>query len=578
MKKNEPQMKFLTISQVEESPKNPRKTFNEESIHELAASILEKGLLQPIIVRPKGKKYEVVAGARRLKACKIAELKQIPAIIREDLTDEEAFDLMITENLQREDVSPVEEARAFVELIKMKNDYTSLAIRFGKSEVYIRQRVKLNELIDEFMHMLDNEYISISVAMEIAKLPSDLQRELYENNDYSSSHNFNPKLKTVIAQISRLTPVLSDASFDLTSKDLIKKAGSCITCPNNTGSDMLLFPEKSEQPKCLNPKCFTNKKNIHISNEIKRVMTEENETIIGYRSWDSYRFDDEIKKLIEENIPVVEVRGDIIEMPEPPDKNDFNMEDPEEKEDYNDQLEQYNEELEEYKENLKSDKLKYALFVVGDNAGKIIPFIPNSNYGMSNPSAGQPGEVSIDELKDKIRRNNELILENTNKSALKFLKDNLHKDSRSLVDGEIFELTGVTILYALMLDSIPLYMPGEALKKIFIKYLKTAENSKIHKRLFEVAGKLTTEEKNTVFREFILHRIDVSHQTAAYDSNRGKYDVMLTLLKTLWSKEAENLINPIQEKYDKKNTKLQERIKALKQSNETASISHLITH
>lgn len=564
MEKTKLQMKSLLLSNIKESDKNPRKIFNDDHLHELAQSILEKGVLQPIIVRPVGKNYEIIAGSRRFRACKIAKLKSIPCLIREDLTDEEAFDLMITENLQREDVSPVEEARAFVELIKMKNDYASLAIRFGKSEVYIRQRVKLNELIDEFMYMLDNEYISLSAAMEIAKLPSDLQRVLFEKNDYSAGHMRNPKLRIVIEQINRLTPKLSDAPFDLKSKDLIKKAGPCTTCPKNTGSDLLLFSEESEK-MCMDPECFSNKRNIHITNEIKRVLSEDNGTIIGYRSWDSYRFSDEIKKLIEENIPVVEVNGDIIEMPDPPDKSDFDMEDPEEKEDYNDQLKQYNEEVEEYKEKLKSDKLKYALFVVGDDAGKIIPFIPYSNFNSGSNSSSESA-ISAGELKDKIRRNNELIIENTSKDALSFLKDRLHSDDRSLIEGEIFELTGEIVLYALMLDSIPLYTPSENLKKIFIKYLKTAENSKIHKRMFEVAGKLNAKEKNIVFKEFLLHKIYISSQSAALDSNRGKYDILLTMVKTLYPQEAETIINKYQEKYDKKNTKLQERIEALKQT------------
>ncbi|MDP3452279.1 MAG: ParB/RepB/Spo0J family partition protein, partial [Bacteroidales bacterium] len=179
------QIQYIKTNQLHESSMNPRKEFHQESIDQLAESIKQVGILQPIIARlnttVKQKKipiYEVICGARRLSAAVIADLTEVPVIVRE-LSDEEAFDLMITENLQRKDVSPLEEATAFQSLInKGKYDVLSLSDRFGKSVTYIRQRLQLNELISEFRQLLNKEVITVSHAIEISKLDHVYQNEL----------------------------------------------------------------------------------------------------------------------------------------------------------------------------------------------------------------------------------------------------------------------------------------------------------------------------------------------------------------------------------------------------------------
>ena len=109
----------IEITKISPSPRNPRKTFSEEDIAELAQNIRNQGLLQPITVRPIGKTYEIVCGERRYRACKLnaeedKKKKATIACIVKEMTDEEAFEAMITENLQRKDVDPIEEAFAFV--------------------------------------------------------------------------------------------------------------------------------------------------------------------------------------------------------------------------------------------------------------------------------------------------------------------------------------------------------------------------------------------------------------------------------------------------------------------------------
>lgn len=122
---------------IEPSNYNARKTFDSEALKELAQSISVHGLIQPITVRHKGEKgehYEIICGERRFRACRMLNLPEIPAIVRE-VSDEQAYDLSITENLQREDVPPMEAAEAYKRLIDTKwYDIATLALQFGKSE------------------------------------------------------------------------------------------------------------------------------------------------------------------------------------------------------------------------------------------------------------------------------------------------------------------------------------------------------------------------------------------------------------------------------------------------------------
>lgn len=181
---------ILPVELVKPSPMNPRKTIDEAAIAELAENIKAQGLIQPITVRPVAfddrvengevittpKAFEIVCGERRYRAfTKLngshhdGSFSKIPAIVRE-MTDAEAFDAMITENLQRQDVDPIEEAFAFAQLIKTGKTAEEIAVRFGKSIRFVQDRVKLNSLIPELMVALKDDKMSIAAAMIISKL------------------------------------------------------------------------------------------------------------------------------------------------------------------------------------------------------------------------------------------------------------------------------------------------------------------------------------------------------------------------------------------------------------------------
>ena len=174
----------LDITAVHPSADNHRKTFNDTSLQELADSIREVGVLQAIAVRERtAGGYEIIYGERRYRASLLAGVKTIKATIYDHITDDEAEDMSLSENLQREQVCPTEEARAFKRLLgKGRYDMYSLVSRFGRSEKYIYTRLKLNELYAPIGELLDNGTITVSVAEEISTYEANIQKDVYENH------------------------------------------------------------------------------------------------------------------------------------------------------------------------------------------------------------------------------------------------------------------------------------------------------------------------------------------------------------------------------------------------------------
>lgn len=174
---------MVALANVQPSNYNPRKNFDETSLVELSESIRQQGVLQPIGVRPiEENRFEIVFGERRYRASLMAELEEIPAIVME-ISDEVAEEMAVTENLQRKDVTPIEEANAYQKLIDSgRHDVQSLAVQFGKNENYIRTRLKFVSLIPEIAQLLEQDEITISVASEICCYGEDVQKDVYDKH------------------------------------------------------------------------------------------------------------------------------------------------------------------------------------------------------------------------------------------------------------------------------------------------------------------------------------------------------------------------------------------------------------
>ncbi|ADH61937.1 parB-like partition protein [Thermoanaerobacter mathranii subsp. mathranii str. A3] len=175
----EPQgVETINIAYIHPNQYQPRKQFNEESLKELAESIKQNGIIQPIIVRKVASGYQIVAGERRWRAAKIAGLSEIPAIVR-DFDDLQVMEIALIENLQREDLNPIEEAKAYKALIEQFNlTQEEISKKIGKSRSVIANSIRLLNLDDRVQAMLVKGEITIGHAKVILSLPSkNLQYE-----------------------------------------------------------------------------------------------------------------------------------------------------------------------------------------------------------------------------------------------------------------------------------------------------------------------------------------------------------------------------------------------------------------
>jgi len=162
----------ISISEIKANPYQPRKIFDEAALGELSESIKEHGILQPVVVRKAGKRFELVVGERRFRAAKLAKLDEIPAIIKE-LTDQQMMELAILENLQREDLTPIEEAEAYQKLMEALNlTQEQLAFRLGKSRPHIANHVRLLALPKEVRQMISDKKLSMGHGRTLLGLRS----------------------------------------------------------------------------------------------------------------------------------------------------------------------------------------------------------------------------------------------------------------------------------------------------------------------------------------------------------------------------------------------------------------------
>jgi ParB family chromosome partitioning protein len=268
---NSSAFQYLAIDTVHESATNPRRTFDEVKLQELADSIRQHGLIQPITVRPNNEGFEIVAGARRYRASLLAEQFSIPSRIVE-LTDAQSLEWALVENSQRVDVHPYEEAQGFQQLLDLPGyDVTALVEKSGKSASHIYARLSLLQLIPEVAEAFTQERITASHANLIARLPQELQAEAFEQcwrKDWQDTEPHLLPAKHVSAWIqNNLYLELADAPFDREDPTLHPAAGACVTCPRRSGYNTSLFSDVSGD-QCLDGNCYQIKLTNHLDREV----------------------------------------------------------------------------------------------------------------------------------------------------------------------------------------------------------------------------------------------------------------------------------------------------------------------
>lgn len=273
------EFRIVDIAQVEESKTNPRKHFAKDALQDLTRSVKEKGILVPLLVRPLNWKsngfgnlathdgYEVVAGARRYRAAKAAGLQAIPVIAR-ILDDEQMLEVQVIENLQREDVHPLEEAEGYKQLLaKGKYEIETLADKIGKSVSYIYQRLKLAELVPAAKKAFQEEKITAGHAILLARLQPLEQKE---GLDYCQDRWRKPSVRDLGDWIQQNVHLdLAKAPWKKDDADLVPAAGACTTCPKRTGFAKALFPDVDKGDTCTDPKCFREKGHALIQIRVK---------------------------------------------------------------------------------------------------------------------------------------------------------------------------------------------------------------------------------------------------------------------------------------------------------------------
>lgn len=281
--------KNIDIDKIFPSPANPRNfTTNKQEIETLSKSIKAQGLLHPIIVRPlvtpigqSLNTYEIITGERRYRACKLI-WNQIPAIIRKNLTDTQAHEITVTENLQREDLTPLEEAKGIDTLLKSGKETTEIADKLGKPVTWVTKRAKLTDLSDLWIKKINNPEHPVSkwtaTHLElIARFDKNLQDDILETS------YFDPCLpvKELKESLNRYLLKLKSAPWNIETDFLGTRV--CSRCIKRSSHQPHLFDtEKIEtgDDKCLDRKCWGKKLNTYIEVKEKYLRKEHKNLIL----------------------------------------------------------------------------------------------------------------------------------------------------------------------------------------------------------------------------------------------------------------------------------------------------------
>jgi ParB family chromosome partitioning protein len=254
----------IDLDQIHESASNPRQHFDEKGMAELTDSIRTKGVVAPLLLRPMNGFYELVDGARRYRAALAAGLKSVPAITRH-LSDDDALEIQVISNLQRQDVHPLDEAEGYKRLLDTtRYDVPALAAKVGKSAAYVYKRLALNDLITEAKKGFLEDKLTLGHAVLLARIPAADQRKLFRSMfAYQDEPWSVGQLKEAIED--EVLCVLDAVGFDKKDPLLVTKAGACTVCPKRSGFNKELFNDITTKDRCMDPGCFHSKVESHLN-------------------------------------------------------------------------------------------------------------------------------------------------------------------------------------------------------------------------------------------------------------------------------------------------------------------------
>lgn len=533
------QVKNIQVSDICPSELNPRKTFDQESLAELAQNIKENGLVQPITIRkaPKGSdtKYEIVCGERRYRAVVLNGDAEIQCIIK-DLDDKQAFAAMIIENLQRKDVDALEEAAALSKLYdngSMK--IAEMAKMLGKSQSFVVGRIQLNNIIPEFVQLMRDGTLYLVHLLDICKLTAEQQKRLYDEC-------FSPaciarwtqkilKLEILHAMIDEhVMQFLDTAKFDIT--DCSFSCGHCCEdCPLNTKNKAETFKDAT-RPRCMDVQCFEKKTLEHILRTAKESGLTPVYQGKGNEKW--------IEAAKEAGLTLVNADDrKYVLQPVEPDKAKFT-----DMECYEKRMAAYRHVKAIFDSNVEDGLVEQVFEVCFD--GKLSG---EKKWAFSAPKGEETKEESLTKkeqivkLKDGLLKCDEQEHDELIEEKRKMLAESSYSTMNTTLNGEEQRL-----FHALLMKRLPY----EFKKSLGIEWNNTEDAYKQNAKLIE-------ENRNAIKREFI--RAALSEKSVCYSHDLA--GMLVALLADSFS-GVEELEQKVSVKYDKQRENFKAKIEELK--------------
>ena len=531
---------MVALANVQPSNYNPRKNFDEASLAELSESIRQQGVLQPIGVRPiENNRFEIVFGERRYRASLMAGLEDIPAVVME-ISDEVAEEMAVTENLQRKDVTPIEEANAYQKLIDSgRHDVQSLAVQFGKNEIYIRTRLKFVSLMPEIAQLLEQDEITISVASEICRYGEDIQKEVYYKHLKDSDSMLYDcwrglKAAEVAKFIERdFTTDLSRYAFDKTL---------CASCPHNT-NNMMLFCEGG-CGNCANRSCLAEMNASYLVEKAVQFVEQYPSVSLCYQDFNNNMI--AVERLTAMGYEVEHLNTYATPYPETPVAP--------EKEEY-DTIEEYEEAYKEYEQDFSNYMEKCKSIHERIDTGELTFYISIGQKEITlcymasaaaNADMATEKQLSpVEKLEKQDKRNKEIAVEKTVADAKKQILDVDTSESKFTQDEE--KMIYFFLLSSLRREHFGVFGIGE--KKAY-QHLEDEEK-------MNIIANLTAKQKAVIRRDFLI------------DNFKGAYgnNATATLLLDFARKHMPDTLAEIEsgynEVYEKRHKRIEERKAAL---------------
>lgn len=549
----------LPLDRIVPNPKNPRTEMADEGLKELAESIRRLNVESPILVMPLEEgRYQIVYGERRFRASQLAGKTTIPAKV-EVMTAEQAEIRAIHENIQRENMTPFDEGRAFENLHKERHmSISEICSTFAKSKAYVENRMNLTKLIPPIATMLRNKEITLEIAQVLAKYDKNIQKETYDDHyktdSWSSWRGITAKELDKRLFNNHLTK-LNVYKFDKTE---------CMTCASNT-SNNVLFEECGDCSACRNPKCLKMKNTAYLIEHAIALATDDPHLNLMFIKSEASK--EVVETIVKKGYEVqpLEVPTWTLTTLTPPDEPDLSS--IEDEDDRNIQQKKYEKQIQTYK--VECAKLDLDVIngrqtkcgVIRDNYIQI-SYKEVHRETERGTSAVAPEDSEINTVLTNDKRNFELRYKNTIRDLKKEIKETV----------KIFKKKQ---------DLTPLEL--QAYHYILLSIICTSSNMELlgmteavddRKKRLKCAGKITEKQKNMLYRMFIAKYFDNIYENRATPDNPD-VKLMIDFMKLHSPKRYAEIDKKYNDIYEKRHQTLLTRAENLKKEKELLRLKEL---